>query len=320
MAVFPAAASGGVSASSPVLEAFVTKVSEVEAEFHRKFSALQDEFRQAISDLQAEYCVRNSAPESGSCPNVTLPSRVTKEQWSVVGSAGKRRRVLRARRRVLRAPCLEEPQVVTTNPFSVVEEVGEEVQVVGADRERKEGADAGTLPQGKVVVLGDSQVRHLDSAFCGRDRTRRTRVCLPGAGIARVSARLDTCLEENGTKPIVVLSAGGNDLGKVRSEELIGKFRLALDRIRDKGGLPVVCGVLPRRGVGVEWLSRAIAVNRRLAEHCRSNGWSFIDNWDLFYGRDSLYARDGVHLSRQGVRVLARTLESEVSALQRFFR
>ena len=89
-------------------------------------------------------------------------------------------------------------------------------------------------------------MRHLDSAFCSKDREGRSRVCLPRAGIGRVTARIDTCLEENGNKPIVFLSAGGNDLGKLRSEELIGKFRLALDKIRSKGGIPVVCSVLPR--------------------------------------------------------------------------
>ena len=309
-------ATAGVSdcVSSPVLEAFVAKVSEVEAEFHHRISVLSDEFRQRISDLQTEYCVMNSAPASGSGSDIAVHSTATKEQWVEPGCAGRRRRFVRARRR------LAEPAVETANPFSVLEEVAEEERVEGEAQERREGADGRTLPQGKVIVLGDSHVRHLDSAFCARDRENRTRVCLPGAGISRVSSRIDTCLEENGTKPIVFLSAGGNDLGKVRSEELLGKFRLALDKIRSKGGIPVVCGVLPRRGVGAEWLFRAIAVNRRLAVHCKSNGWSFIDNWDLFYGKDALYARDGVHLSRQGVRVLAGTLEREVSALQRFFR
>ena len=313
-----ASVTAGVSGcvSSPaVLEAFVAKVSEVEAEFQRRISELQDEFRQRISDLQTEYCARNSAPGSGLCPDVSVPSTTTKEQWSVVGGVGgRRRRVLKARRRLV------EQAVETANPFSVLEDVEEEGRVEGEAQERREGADGRTLPQGKVIVLGDSQVRFLDGAFCARDRQRRSRVCLPGAGIGRVSARIDTCLDENGTKPIVILSAGGNDLGKVRSEELLGKFRLALDKIRSKGGVPVVCGVLPRRGVGVEWLSRALAINCRLAAHCKSNGWSFIDTWDLFYGKDALYARDGVHLSRQGVRVLAGTLEDEVNALQRLFR
>ena len=68
-----------------------------------------------------------------------------------------------------------------------------------------------------------------------------------------------------------------------------------------------------------EWLSRAIAVNCRIAHHCKGNGWTFIDNWDLFYDKNTLYARDRVHLSRQGVRVMSGTLERELNVLQRFF-
>ncbi|MPC54582.1 hypothetical protein E2C01_048504 [Portunus trituberculatus] len=141
---------------------------------------------------------------------------------------------------------------------------------------------------------------------------------LPGAGIKRVSTQLDTCLAD-GTKPIVFLSAGGNDLCKVRSEELFRRFKEALAKIRDKDATPVVCDVLSRRDLGGEWLSRAIAMNCRLADYCSSNEWAFIDNWDLFYGKDTLYAMDEVHLSCLGVRVLAGALEGELNALRRFF-
>ncbi len=65
----------------------------------------------------------------------------------------------------------------------------------------------------------------------------------------------------------------------IRSEvrNCSGRFDRLLVRIRDKGEIPVVCGVLLRRGVGAEWLYTDITVNRRLANHCKSNGWTFID-------------------------------------------
>ncbi|MPC85954.1 hypothetical protein E2C01_080760 [Portunus trituberculatus] len=66
---------------------------------------------------------------------------------------------------------------------------------------------------------------YLDSAFCAKDKKRRTRVCLPGAGIEKISAQLDMCLKVDRTKPIVFLSTGGNDICKVRSEELQGDLR-----------------------------------------------------------------------------------------------
>ena len=143
-------------------------------------------------------------------------------------------------------------------------------------------------------------------------------MCFPGAGIGDVSVRVEECMAGEGVKPVVCLHMGGNDVGRLGSEELLRRFREALGRIRDKGGIPVVSGVLPRRRVGGMWHSRAIAVNCRLASHCRANGWAFINNWDRFYGRDHLYSRDGVHLSRAGVQLLADSLERGVGTLQGF--
>ncbi len=64
----------------------------------------------------------------GSCPTVTLPSKATEEQWSVVCRGAKRVKVLRA------------PSVETKNPFIVLKGVTEEE------------AGAVTLPQGSVCV------------------------------------------------------------------------------------------------------------------------------------------------------------------------
>ena len=91
-----------------------------------------------------------------------------------------------------------------------------------------------------------------------------------------------------------------------------------LGRIRDNGGIPVVCGILLRGGNGGECLSRAISLNSRLAAHCDRNGWLFIDTWNLFFGKEELYAKDRVHLSFQGVEVLSNALERALSLLSDF--
>lgn len=45
------------------------------------------------------------------------------------------------------------------NPFIILKGVEEEkVDVAGADKERKEGAKTTSLPKGRVLVPGDSQV------------------------------------------------------------------------------------------------------------------------------------------------------------------
>lgn len=161
-----------------------------------------------------------------------------------------------------------------------------------------------------ISIVGDSMVRHLGSATCTGVSNL---VCLPGAGVGRVLEKIDGIMEDSGDNPIIWLSTGSNDVWKGRTEELLTQYREVLDKIRKKGGIPVVHGILPRRGVRKEWSSRAIGINSRLEKYCKENAIPFLDNWSLFYGKDKLYARDGVHLSRVGVSTLARSLDRIVA-------
>ena len=95
----------------------------------------------------------------------------------MVSRGAKRRNVL------IRKPRLVE----TRNAFSAL---------VEENKERREGADAGSLP---VLVLRDSHVKHLDSTFYARDRKCGTRVCQV-RGIDRIGAWLNTYLGDDETK------------------------------------------------------------------------------------------------------------------------
>ncbi len=136
-----------------------------------------------------------------------------------------------------------------------------------------------------------------------------------GAGIGHIV----DMVERGMSQTIVCLSAGGNDIRRVGSVDIFIRFRETLGKVRNKGGIPVVCGILPRCGKGDEWLSRAISVNNRLAAHCDTNGWLFIDTWNLFFGKEELYAKDGVHLSFKEVEVLSNALDRALSFLRDFF-
>ncbi len=61
-----------------------------------------------------------------------------------------------------------------------------------------------------------------------------------------------------------------------------------------------------------------ISMNNRLAVHCHTNGWLFTDTWNLFFGKEELFAKDRVHLSFRGVEVLSDALERALSFLQDF--
>ena len=67
----------------------------------------------------------------------------------------------------------------------------EEAGLQGA-KERK--ADAKSLHEGKVLVVGYSQIKFLDRTFCVKDRKCRTRMCFPGTRTENVIDRLEACM------------------------------------------------------------------------------------------------------------------------------
>ena len=290
---------GGEEGVGGVGEGVVTEVEDMKS-LRRRISALErvvESLREERESLKDEVrALRSTTPKSD-----VAPSKSSDKGWRVAG--GKRACLPRSQP--------PKDQVECRNSFHALSELKEDEKEV--EEVRKVVADS--LPRGNILIVGDSQVRYLDRAFCARDRKRRTRVCFPGAGVGHVSERIEACMANEGIKPIVCLSAGGNDVGKVRSEELLRRFKEVLGKVRDRGGIPLVCGILPRRKVGCEWLCRAIAMNCRLAEHCKANGWTFVDNWDRFFGNDHLYQRDGVHLSHRGFQLLADVLEREVASM-----
>lgn len=243
-----------------------------------------------ITELRA--LLGASKPQGGPV-SLTL-RREADEGWTVVSGKKKAR---------MTSPAVA--TVETRNSFSGLED-----QCTGDSRK----TDETTLSTGKVVVVGDSQVRGIGRAFCVKNAKRRMCVCLPGAGVRDVVGRLEGVLRGEGVAPTVCISAGGNDIGRVRSEELLRRYRQALGRVRELGGTPVLCGILPRRSAGARWWSEAAAVNSRLADHCRRNGLLFIDNWSYFFGKDHFYTEDGVHLSEWGTGALAWSMQRDLQA------
>ena len=145
-------------------------------------------------------------------------------------------------------------------------------------------------------------------------------MCLPGAWIADVRDRLEACNCRRGDQAHCLPERWGNDVSRhrIRSEERFRRFREVLDKVRDRSGFPVVCGVEQLLACDRRQ-SRAMALNCQLTEHCKANGWAFVDNWSSFYDQDHLYLRVGLHLSQRGIQILSESLEREMSALQDFF-
>lgn len=84
--------------------------------------------------------------------------------------------------------------------------------------------DEGTLPGDRIFIVEDSQVKFMDRLLLGRDRKERTLDCLLGPGVRNVAYRFYTSYDRR---------KRGNNTSRVKSEELLKRFRELLGRIRD---------------------------------------------------------------------------------------
>ena len=157
----------------------------------------------------------------------------------------------------------------------------------------------------EVLIVGDSMIRGQGSIFPKRTGRRCRAVCLPGAGVERVT-RAFSGLEGNESPTVVV--TGTNDVASFSSEALKRRYGELLSELKERRSHSVLVGILPRMSAGDEWSSRAMGVNRWLSGQCSSHGFSFIDLWEYFAWRPHLYRRDGVHLTDEGKAFIADTL------------
>lgn len=86
-------------------------------------------------------------------------------------------------------------------------------------------------------------------------------------------------------------------------------YKSAIDVTKSRGGIRIFCSILPGRGVGNEWMCKAIGVNCWIDRYCKELVIPFFDNWDKFYGKRDMHARDGIHFSGAGVVALAISTE-----------
>ncbi|KAG0720097.1 hypothetical protein GWK47_031334 [Chionoecetes opilio] len=256
-----------------------------------------------VKDLQQKVHSLEEGVEVRQAGVVTRPAsggtRPKEGEWRVVGKGSKPGS----------AGAEKSGEVPLHNRYAVLGEEDMGVKSRGVE-EQQAGDRSGKGPE--VVLVGDSQVKYLDQNFCERDRDRRTRVCYPGASVQDVTDRLDRLMVGTGKDAVVVVHVGGNDVGKARSEELVTRYKALLEKVKESGRKGVICGVIPREYVGQEWLSRALSLNSKIEELCKDMGLRFVDGWDTFYGKHSMYTRDGVHLSKMGTEAYGDQLEKAV--------
>ncbi|KAJ8017488.1 hypothetical protein HOLleu_45068 [Holothuria leucospilota] len=193
----------------------------------------------------------------------------------------------------------------------IVQEVVEESKegVVGISGGLWEGEKA----KGKVLFVGDSITRYTDREFCKRDRRNRVRICLPGARIEDISARVSKIV---GDEEVVAVQVGTNNLSRDNQISLRSKYKELICRLKSTRTKGVVCSILSRLDRKVSW-GKILGFNKWLKNECALEGFLFVDTWAGFVNRRDLFAKDGLHLSGIGAnelgRLVSRAVDSQVS-------
>ena len=203
--------------------------------------------------------------------------------------------------------------VKLTNSFSglPVEEVDVEKEEPNSDI--CSGLWEGEKVRGRALLIGDSIIRYSDREFCKKDKSKRVRVCLPGAQIEDISARVNQIV---GDEEVVAVQVGTNNLCKDSQFLLRSKFKELISKLKSTRSRGVICGILPRFDRKVS-LGKIADLNKWLQNECSLGGFKFVDTWAKFHNRRDLFSRDGLHLTGIGAnelgRLVARAVDSELS-------
>uniref|UniRef100_A0A8C5BDF2 SGNH hydrolase-type esterase domain-containing protein n=1 Tax=Gadus morhua TaxID=8049 RepID=A0A8C5BDF2_GADMO len=76
-----------------------------------------------------------------------------------------------------------------------------------------------------------------------------------------------------------------------------------------------VSGPIPTIGRGNERFSRLLSLNTWLRDTCGETNVGFIENFDVFWNRQSLYLRDGLHPNAKGSRLLAANIHYTMTCI-----
>src|SRR6218665_1118402 len=173
---------------------------------------------------------------------------------------------------------------------------------VQEEKEQKQGKAATNKRKDRVLLVGDSLVRHVGRNLEQQCLGLKT-VCKPGGRIEQIVSEV----EKRGDKEeAVIVHVGTNNLRMDETEEIMKKYEEMIQRLKkERLGEVVVMGILPRQDLSEALESKRVEVNRRLKEMC---GVSKVRYCDVKFNpwRGGFLGRDGLHLNARGADMVAR--------------
>uniref|UniRef100_A0A8C4YP06 SGNH hydrolase-type esterase domain-containing protein n=1 Tax=Gopherus evgoodei TaxID=1825980 RepID=A0A8C4YP06_9SAUR len=153
----------------------------------------------------------------------------------------------------------------------------------------------------QVYVTGDSLLRRIDRPVTRADQENRRVCCLPGAKIQDVDLRLKRILVRK--NPLIVLHVGTTDLARFSLERMKGEYARLGKTLKEIEARVIFSGILPVPREGQQRCDKIIAINRWLRQWCYREDFGMYCHWEAFTDR-RLFSRDGLHLSKEGNRLL----------------
>ncbi|CAM4481391.1 unnamed protein product [Lepidochelys kempii] len=155
----------------------------------------------------------------------------------------------------------------------------------------------------QVYVIGDSLLKRMDRPVTRADPENRRVCCLPGAKIRDVDLRLKRILKGAGKNPLIVLHVGTNDIGIFSLEHIKRDYARLGKMLKEIEAQVTFSGILPVPREGQQRCDKIRTINRWLRQWCYKEGFGMYGHWEALMGRGQ-FSRDGLHLSREGNRLL----------------
>ncbi|KAM7151373.1 uncharacterized protein RBU57_012041 isoform 1-T3 [Macrochelys suwanniensis] len=155
----------------------------------------------------------------------------------------------------------------------------------------------------QVYMIGDSLLRRIGRPVTRADPENRRVCCLPGAKIRDVDLRLKRILTGAGKNPLIILHVGTNDMARFSLEHIKGDYARLGKTLKEIEVQVIFSGILPVPREGQQRSDKIMMINRWLRRWCYKEGFGMYGHWEAFMDR-GLFSRDGLHLSREGNRLL----------------
>ena len=134
--------------------------------------------------------------------------------------------------------------------------------------------------------------------------------------IEHVTERVEEITRRGNRGPILVHIVT-NNADKEGTTAIREKYMNILKKKKQaRIGQIILSGILPVFGNRIQGYrnSKRVAVNGMVKRLCKEEEVGYLDLWDSFVGKEEMYVRDGLHLSRNGAAVFAEELSGAVAS------